>query len=562
MTQVLNCSKLKDTFVFFQAEGGQMTKNSMRWLTLLLLALAVPESQAARSSHAKKSKAVAPVEKQGAEELVSLPVTSTDRYFHPSQTLTGIGLGREYMTDDDLALRTRHKIDAATFVIMGDPHAVAGAEAILSPYLQKLFTQASAESGFPRDLLESMGLVESWGNPDAHSPSGPVGIMQITARTATKLMGLKVGKQTIACLKPQKPKLIKRATKNHPAEYEELPPKRTKCTVQVDERLIPEKAIPAAAKYLARLTKEYGSTDFAIWAYHSGESRPNKALALAREYGIEKPTWPKLFYGNSPIWRKKLYDLVQDDQRPKKDYGSTYYFTIRRGAELLELYKTDPAQYLALAKQYQDPVKPNERNKNRLRSWYPPQDIKYKSLTDLVTASGKELVVPPQDPTFFSYTLRLEGPGAIGEMDPKNRKYYVQDKPEIVGGMQYIAFETRRLWEEGIKRGRGKKGELFMPLEIPSLIRDLEYQERLKRKNVNANTDVPTHTIAAADISYLHLPAWEAECLKFVLQDLEWDEYLSYFMESKKEKTWHFCTSPAYREFFIQIEQEARQLLA
>ena len=48
--------------------------------------------------------------------------------------------------------------------------------------------------------------------------------------------------------------------------------KKTPYTVLVrDDRMYPDRAIPAAAAYLARLEQKFGGRDWAVFAYHCGE---------------------------------------------------------------------------------------------------------------------------------------------------------------------------------------------------------------------------------------------------------------------------------------------------
>ena len=49
-----------------------------------------------------------------------------------------------------------------------------------------------------------------------------------------------------------------------------------------DERMIPERAIPAAAQYLASLESRYGGRDWAVFAYHCGEGCAGEVRAIAQ----------------------------------------------------------------------------------------------------------------------------------------------------------------------------------------------------------------------------------------------------------------------------------------
>src|SRR5438105_2029297 len=99
--------------------------------------------------------------------------------FVPAHRLTGIGVDRASISDAVLARRTELMIDTQTFSIMRDPQALAGAKRITSPKLQKIFDNAAKQSGLPASLISAVAYLESWGDPNAESPAGPKGVMQI-----------------------------------------------------------------------------------------------------------------------------------------------------------------------------------------------------------------------------------------------------------------------------------------------------------------------------------------------------------------------------------------------
>src|SRR5579872_7416958 len=124
--------------------------------------------------------------------LVPLGQAGSIAYFAPHHRVSGIGLDRDDLSDDLLAVRTDLMIQSQTFGIMRDPQAVIGARRITAnPKLQSLFRSAAEKSGLPETTIEAIAYLESWGDSKAESPSGPRGIMQISAATA-RSMGLRV----------------------------------------------------------------------------------------------------------------------------------------------------------------------------------------------------------------------------------------------------------------------------------------------------------------------------------------------------------------------------------
>src|SRR5207244_2583537 len=109
----------------------------------------------------------------------------------PAHRIMGLGVTRDDMSADLLDTRTELMIQSQTFGIMRESQVLAGAKRITGPKLQALFKSAAASSGMPASIIEAIAYLESWGDPNAQSPAGPRGIMQISGATAVS-MGLKV----------------------------------------------------------------------------------------------------------------------------------------------------------------------------------------------------------------------------------------------------------------------------------------------------------------------------------------------------------------------------------
>ena len=112
--------------------------------------------------------------------------------FTPSHRVSGIGISRDDISDDLLDARTDRMIESQTFSIMREAEALPGAKRVTgNAKLQALFRSAAASSGMPASIIEAICYLESWGDPNAQSVTGPKGIMQISGATAAS-MGLKV----------------------------------------------------------------------------------------------------------------------------------------------------------------------------------------------------------------------------------------------------------------------------------------------------------------------------------------------------------------------------------
>jgi soluble lytic murein transglycosylase-like protein len=473
------------------------------------------------------------------------PWLNSAAYFNPANRLSGIGVDRERMSDEILARRTELMIESQTFAIMRDPQAVTGAQRITGAKMQTLFQDAANRTGWPAPLLQSISYLESWGDPKAESPAGPKGIMQISEATARRI-GLTVSRTTKYRVTTEKKTVRLKKGRTVTRTYR----RKTPYTVVVrDDRYIPEKAIPAAARYLSQMEERFGGQDWAVFAYHCGEGCVAEFQSILHQSsGMKKghTTVAQAFFASSPALNRELYNAIW--RHMERDYSPTYWFRIMRAEQLLDLYKKDPAAFKVLARDYRYETNPAMRAPHRLSVWLRPDDFAYRSCEDIRKDSGSRLVKAFDNPELFGFSLRKSGAGAIGSYDLKNQEVYLQASPSAIGALTYIAFETRRL-HAALK----PKGEQFVPLEVTGLVRPLDYQAEADMKS-----EFSSHCSGQVfDINYSKLPPKELECLRFVLEDIGWDGYLGFVEESPKNGTLHIGSAPAARDFFTRVFQEA-----
>ncbi len=476
-------------------------------------------------------------------------LSSRNDDFTPKNRLSGIGVDRQEMSDIVLAKRTELMIESQTFSIMRDPQALQGAARITNPKMKKIFRDAANKSGMPANVISAVAYLESWGDPRAESPAGPKGIMQFSEATARR-SGLKIVRATRYRVTSEKKRVkTKRGmawrTVKHKVPY----------TVTVrDERMQPEKAIPAAAIYLSEMEKKFGGRDWAVFAYHCGEGCVSEFQAAARETnGLGKgvPSVAKVFFAGSPARNKELYHLIRHHM--DRDYSPTYWFRIMRASQLLDLYESDPEQFKTFITEYRNDDNPTQRAPHRLSVWLRAADFAFHTCDDIRKDQGHHLVKAFDDPKLFGFTLRKAGAGAIGEDDLRNQEYYLQASPAAIGTLAYIAFETRRL-----HAAMKPKGETFVPLEVTGLVRPMESTKKL---NGYAKTETISHcTGQVFDIALSNLPNGEREALQFVLDDLGWNGYLGFVEESPNSGTLHVGCSPTSRDFFTRVFEEAANL--
>ena len=460
-------------------------------------------------------------------------------YFKPDHRLTGIAVERSEISPAVLDERIDRMIQSQTFAIMRDPQAMAGAERISSPKLQKIFDSAATSSGLPASTIAAIAYLESWGNPQAVSPAGPRGIMQFSEATA-RAAGLRVVRLTKFKMTTERKQVRTKAGKTVSRTVRH----RTPYTVTVsDDRMNPERAVPAAANYLARLANKFGGRDWAIWAYHCGEGCVAEMLPLA-ESALGKKKQPSVgatFFAASPAFHRDLYDAIQ--RHMQRDYSPTYWFRVQRAEQLLNLYKTDRPAFRELAEQYRNPINPERRANDRLVVWLKSHEVFYKSPEDLKKAAGKSLERAVDDPAFFGFAL----PKIAG--DDATKELYLQNSPAAIGTLLYIAFETRRLFDK-----HKPKGEHFVPLQVAEFVSTTDHPA--EAGTILVDPEFPEHATGQVfDIDRTNLPPGERECLNFVLDDLGWDGYLGFIQVTGD--TLHIGPAPSAREFFATVFEEA-----
>src|SRR5580765_5126397 len=295
-------------------------------------------------------------------------------HFTPTDRVSGIGISRDDVSDELLNVRMERMIESQTFSIMRDPQALPGAKRVVgSTKLQSLFRSAATASGMPASVIEAICYLESWGDPKAQSVTGPRGIMQISGATAAS-MGLRVTYATR--YKTAREKVPVKGKGKGKTTYRTVTRKTPYKVLVRDDRMLPERAIPAAAHYLAGMERKFGGRDWAIFAYHCGQGCVGMIQEITRRSrGIppDKMTVARMFFSSNPAWNRELYDATQ--QQMQRDYSPTYWFRIRRAEQLLALYRRDPAEFATLAQQYKSEFVANGGAPHRLSVWLKRDDL-------------------------------------------------------------------------------------------------------------------------------------------------------------------------------------------
>jgi len=473
--------------------------------------------------------------------LVSWGQAGSPEYFFPSHRISGVGVDRDDLSADVLQVRTDLMVQAQTFGIMREQDAITGARRVTDPKLQAIIHAAAQNSGFPASIIEAIIYLESWGDPKAESPAGPKGIMQIAEATAHD-MGLSIVRVTK--YKITKEKVLVKGKKGTKPKYKTIVHKDPYIVTVRDDRLVPDRAIPAAARYLAANERHFGGQDWSIFAYHCGTGCVTYMRDLtAHAQGVPKDevTVARMFFSCNPTWNRELYLAIQ--QQMLRDYSPTYYFRIQRAAQLLALYRQDPEELSLLQQEYKNQFASGPRAPHRLSAWLRPDDLIYRTGDDIRSNSGARLMKAADSADYLGYTLRLPSADSAAAD-------FAQAAPAALGTLTYIAFETRRLFEE-----RNSPHEIFQPLPVVALVEPVDYA----RQQASQHEAFAHSSGQVFDIDTAQLPAGELECLRFVLDDLGWSGYLG-FVEDGADRL-HIGCSPESREFFTNVWQEAEEHL-
>jgi hypothetical protein len=469
--------------------------------------------------------------------LVSWGQAGSPAYFFPSHRINGVGVERDGLSEEALQVRTDLMIQSQTFGIMREKDVLTGVRRITEPKLQAIFHAAADSSGFPFRTLEAISFLESGGDPNAESPAGPKGIMQISEATAHD-MGLQILRVTKYKITHEK--VAVKAKKGTKPKFKTVTHKEPYVVLVRDDRLTPSVAIPAAARYLANIERKFGSEDWAIFAYHCGTGCVTAMMDLTtRARGIPKDeiTVPRMFFSCSPTWNRELYQAIQTQML--RDYSPTYYFRIQRAAQLLALYREDPAEFAALQQSYKNQFATGPRAPHRLSAWLRRDDLIYHTGSDIRANVGDRLVQAPDNAEYLGFTL-----------EPAGAMEFSEAAPAALGALTYVAFETRRLYEQ-----MDDARQRFQPLRVSALVEPEEFARQSSQHEALAHSSGQVF-----DIDTSHMPSGERECLQFVLDDLGWSGYLG-FVEDGADRL-HIGCSPDSREFFTGVLQEAEDHLS
>ncbi len=432
--------------------------------------------------------------------LISI-TTATGVSADSLEPFLGLGSDRTALTAEQVRTRSERLQASTSFSLLRFPEALQAPSRILGPGIWRIIERSAREHDLDPMLLAGMIFIESYGDPMAKSPTGPAGIAQLTRGSAREL-GLSTNKR------------IRISAPGKKARYK-----------TIDERYVPERAIAAMARRIAkRRTWLGGKIDFAVAEYHMGAGRMAALLSVyfgrtvkvadvTGEMRTSSLSYPELFWTNTPYFRPAVYEMLDDLNRV--DYSPTYYFRVQQAMRLLEMYRRSPAEYKQTALAYQGRPSWQWTFVSNIDEGATP----VHNPGDLQQELGHRFVLLPDIASAFGVRAAASESLMAAERSTIGSALFIAHQLKRLQGARYSGFEVHgMLTHEG-----GEKDVL------------------------------PLHGLGwAFDIPAGRLSKSDQRDLKFILTDLRHAGLLAY-VEERSEPTYHVVRHPDHAAQFEQF---------
>jgi hypothetical protein len=355
-----------------------------------------------------------------------------------------------------------------------------------------LVEAAAARRGVPADDLEALVFLESAGRPDACASNdlrGACGLTQILAGTATGLLGMHVDLSAS--------RRLTRRLRRHPGNARLLARRR-----RVDERFDPRKAIEGAARYLQIARGHLRRADLALESYHMGIGNLQNAL---RAYGAGNIAYARLYFDSTPLRHSAAYRVLAS----LGDDSATYLWRLYGARQIMRLSRTQPVELARLQALQTSKSNAEEVLHPRSRT----------EVFDTAAEIARADIVPlPGDDDAAKLHLRID-PG-MGELS-KTPGVYRALRPEAMAMLVYIGAGVHEIGGPGA-------------LNVTSTVRDVSYQRRLLRRNIQATRAYSLHTTGYAfDIERRYRGHRQALAFQFMLDRLQALNMIAYAVEPR-----------------------------
>lgn len=446
--------------------------------------------------------------------------------------LNGLGRDRRDLSPQQVETRSGQLEISTTFSLLRHPDALKAPARIFKAEIWQAIERAARANDLDPMVLAGMIFVESYGDPLAKSPTGPAGIAQLT-RSSARELGLSVGRRVRVGSRAVSQTSFVGKGKNRRRVVRTV---RQPVYKTIDERYVPERAIGAMARRLSsRRAWLGGKLDFAIAEYHMGAGRmarlvssylgrPVNVARVRDEMAGAEVSYATLYWTNTPYFRPAVYSQLENLNGV--DFSPTYYFRVRRAAQLLQMYRQTPQEYARLAARLQggagQPVYPSLQWSFLNDAGSAPVRSAYEARLEL----GDRFVRLPEIASAAGIRGRS---GAIGS------PALLAAERSTIGVALFIARQLRLL------QGGGYTG-----FEIERMLsHDAEDEAAQRVHGLGWAFDIPTTSMS---------PATRRD-LRFILTDLRQAGLLAY-TEDGRSSTFHVVRHPDHAELFEQFYRD------
>jgi hypothetical protein len=452
----------------------------------------------------------------------------------------GLGADRSSLSREQIDARSAHLEASTSFSLLRFPEAMRAPGRIFHPDIWMHIEAAARAHELDPMVLAGMIFIESYGDPQAKSPTGPAGIAQMTKGSA-KEMGLSTGKKVRIGTKAVTKTRWVGTGKNRRkvTTTSQQPVYKT-----VDERYVPERAIWAMAKRVSnRRSWLGGNVDFAIAEYHMGAGRMAKLLSayFGRTVKVSEVSsamrsadlsYPELYWTNTPYFRPAVYEAL--DALNRVDYSPTYYFRVRQAMRLLGVYRQSPAAYAELASAYQGRF-----------GWSVLPSAQWSFVNEPLTGALPEAPAAGElhrDPSERFVLL----PDIASHFGVRAAVDQLSAERSTIGSALFVADQLKRL------QGDRYSGFAITRMLAPAFARCASFGEASSEECEDGNSD-PLHSLGwAFDVPSTGLSKTDQRDLKFILTDLRQAGLLAY-IEDGKQPTFHVVRHPDHAARFEQF---------
>jgi hypothetical protein len=392
----------------------------------------------------------------------------------PIERVKGLGADRANLSPEEAETRSLTLQETTDFYMMRWPGAVDAPKRIVEGPMWEIIQIAAAAKNWDPFVAAGIIYIESYGNPEAKSPTGPKGITMFTRRLARHWNLLEEESRT---KKISSYKWVGKGKKRRKI--------RTTKTVNYqiilsDGRSDPEQAIPAMIGHLSELRQIFGNRDdYAAVAYHMGSGRLMNLLLVhitKNPRGLEqKLTKDEVrqvvdYMKNDPLSYAELFFTATPSHNPlvywhlmrleDVDHSPTYYFRTKRAGVVLKKYLENPGAYSTKVALYQRRYG-KEATPSQILSFWSEDEISRMVISDLehlrlAQESGK-IVSMPENLKELGISIETPKPAKSKSRKGKNTKSVAQAQssisplsqqariatPATLGCLIYLANELR-----------------------------------------------------------------------------------------------------------------------